>query len=157
MAAKKDGKKAEEKALKGWATKILQLLSFGTAIKAMSALMKAHKKELAIWVAESPTGETPQNYPYRQAGKLAGALLQDNPQYEIDIDALAGKIGLKRLIDFISVKRTALVKAIEAGLVSGITLKELEAITKTTYGEAKVIPYYGTLDITAILAEGEEE
>lgn len=153
---KKDSKKAEEKALKSWAVKILQLLSYATVAKGMGALMKAIKKELAVWVTEAPTGKTPQNYPYRQAGKLAGALLQDNPQYEIDINALAGKIGLKGLVDFISVKRTVLVKAIEAGLVLGITLAELEAITKTTYGEPKVIPYYGTLDLAEILSAIEE-
>lgn len=156
MARKKNPTKAEEKALKAWARKILQLLSFGTAVKAMNALIKALKKELVNWVKEAPTGKTPQNYPFRQVGKLAGVLLQDNPQYEIDIDALAGKIGLKKLIDFLSVKRTPLVKAIEAGLVPGITLKELEAITKTTYGEPKVIPYYGTLDLAEILVAEEE-
>lgn len=156
MAKKKNGKKVEEKLLKSWAAKILQLLSYGTAVKAMNALIKALKKELALWVTEAPTGKTSQNYSFRQAGRLAGVLLQDNPQYEIDIDALAGKIGLKALVDFISVKRTALVKAIEGGLVSGITLKELENITKTTYGEPKVIPYYGTLDLSAILPEAEE-
>jgi len=156
MVRKKGATKAEEKVLKSWATKILRFLSFGTAVKAMNALIKALRKELAIWVIEAPTGKTPQNYFYRQAGKLAGVLLQDSPQYEIDINALAGKIGLKKLIDFISVKRTALVKAIEAGLIPGITLKELEAITKTTYGEPKVIPYYGTLDLAEILAAEEE-
>ncbi len=155
MAAKKNAKK-EEKELKSWAAKILQLLSFTTAIKAMNALAKLLKIELAAWVKAAPTGNTSQGYPYRQAGKLAGALLQSNPQHEIDIDALVGKIGLKKTIEFISVKRSALVKAIEAGLVPGIALKELEEITKISFGEPKVIPYYGTLNLADILSSEEE-
>lgn len=153
---KKSEKKAGKAAEKVAQTKILNLLSFTTAVKAINGLILALKKELSAWVLEGPTGTTDKNYPYRQAGKVAGVLIQDNPQHEIDINALIGKIGLINVVAFLSIKRTALVEAIKAGKISGITQQELAEITRTTTGEPKVIPYYGSLDMAQVLSTEEE-
>ena len=142
MARKKLIEKTGEMAIE---EKILTLLSLNTVIKALIEKKEEVKETLRSYIEANPKGKTSEGYLFWE-GKTAGALLQDSPLHETDINGLIAEVGLNKAVEFLTINRTALIKAVEAKSIP-LTLGKLEKITLTDYGKKKVIPYYGLRDI----------
>lgn len=125
--------------------KILTFLSLKTVIKALVEEKEELNKAIRLYVKTNSKGKTSEGYLFWE-GKTAGALLQDNPLHETSVEGLIAKIGLVEASKFLIVNRTGLLNAIKADVI-GLTLEQLKEITATSWGDKKVIPYYGLRDI----------
>lgn len=134
--------------------KILKLLALVTTSKSLEEDEDEIKNYLRSYVELNSLGLTPKGYKFWE-GNTAGVELQDNPIHETDVGGLIAKIGLAKAVEFLSINRTALLAAIEAKTLP-LNFEELKAITRTSYGKKKVIPYYGRKNIQeAILPKKE--
>jgi CRISPR/Cas system-associated protein endoribonuclease Cas2 len=122
--------------------KILELMALKTAQKSLEEMIEKIKEFLRNYVEINALGLTPEKQYKFWEKDLCGVELQDNPQHETDIDGFINLVGIRQAVEFLIINRTAILEAISAKRLD-ITEKDLEKITKTTYGKKKVKPYYG--------------
>lgn len=130
--------------------KIQKLLSLQTAVGSLNEEVENLKKEFRVYVERNSVGVTAKGYKFWE-GEIVGVELQDNPQHVTDVNGLVAKIGLEKAVKYLSINRTALTGDIKAKVLTILTFEELKQITSTTYGQKKVVPYYGRKNIKKII------